>query len=71
MLKFSDGFGTSSLFEKNTQSTANDRYIEHKTPKSDENLNALALRGIDMGKMNPKENRMPQKTPPIVILFVS
>ena len=47
------GSGTMVLFPKNTPATPMQRYIEHKTPKRDENLKALAFLGMDMGNNIP------------------
>ena len=55
--KLSLGDFTSFLSVKNMHITARLKYIEHKTPKSDENLSALTFLGMAIGKSNPKENR--------------
>ena len=61
LLKFSEGAGTTSLSVKNTITTATHKYIEHKTPNNELNLNALAFLGIDIGSSIKYEYTKPQK----------
>ena len=66
LAKFSFVDWTSYLSVKNTHITAKLKYIEHKTPKSDENLKALAFLGIDIGNMIPKANIAAEIILPVV-----
>lgn len=54
--------GTYYLSAKNTVATEILRYIEHNTPKIDENIKALAFLGIDKGNKTNKENIIPTLT---------
>ena len=61
--KFSDTDGTNflSFVVKNTHRTARLKYIEHNTPKSEENLSALAFLGKDIGNKIPNEKIIAQR----------
>ena len=65
--KLEEGSETTVLSVKKTHVTANDKYMEHKTPNNDENRRALAFLGSDIGNIRPNEKITPQKIPPPVI----
>jgi len=53
------------LFRKKVQVTAMHKYIEHNTPKSEENLKELAFLGIDIGNAIPKAKIIPHRVSPL------
>jgi hypothetical protein len=55
---------------KNTTVTAKQRYIEQRTPKSDEYLKELAFLGIDMGNKIKNENIVPQNIVPVLLIEI-
>jgi hypothetical protein len=55
------------LFRKKVQVTAIHKYIEHNTPKSEENLKELAFLGIDIGNAIPNANIIPQRVSPLEV----
>lgn len=55
---------------KKTNVTARQRYMEHNTPKSDENLKLLAFLGIDIGNKMQNEKISPQKRFPVLLFKI-
>ena len=65
--KLFPGDGTIFLSVKNTHITAMLKYIEHRTPKREENLRALAFLGIDIGNITPNEKIAADKMLPVLL----
>lgn len=65
LLRLSAIEGTYSLSEKNTVATAMLKQAEQRTPIKDENVNALAVLGIDKGNRIKNEAPTPHTISPV------
>jgi hypothetical protein len=64
-------FATTSLSVKNTIATATHKYIEHITPSSEVNLNALTYLGTLIGNNMPNENTTAKNNCPVLSFLIN